>query len=220
MKEAIDNDIPAFLLEAGAVPDYNILVKLYSQLSGRPQNFVNQIWERSTKKAMRQMNVDKEDVDQMKEKDKQNFWMVVNNMTREQLKMSKAYNGMNINDILTHSLVEPDIRNSMYVKPKLSGSRVIRGKTITSIPWENESREHFQSIKPKDPSYKGKIVDCPSVVVTCDCKRYQFYWEYALHHNLAAKIIHCNGNPPIITNPLLVPGCCKHLYVIMQALKG
>jgi hypothetical protein len=55
--------------------------------------------------------------------------------------------------------------------------------------------------------------------VDCDCEWFKFYCEYALWSHGASKIRRCNGEPPVVTNPSLVPMCCKHVYAILKLIK-
>ncbi len=66
---------------------------------------------------------------------------------------------------------------------------------------------------------KGKKVSQQrKVLVTCDCGNYTFVWEYANTVNGASRIKHCNGQPPIVTNPTFRPGLCKHLSALAQTI--
>jgi Fe-S cluster biosynthesis and repair protein YggX len=57
-------------------------------------------------------------------------------------------------------------------------------------------------------------------VVVHNCERHVYKWEYALWHHGASQIIFGNGKPPVLTNPSLVPGCCKHVYRILTAMRN
>lgn len=56
------------------------------------------------------------------------------------------------------------------------------------------------------------------VKVTCSCPDFCFRWEYALHKQGAADIKFCNGEPPGVRNPGLIPGQCKHLVALYTEL--
>jgi len=78
---------------------------------------------------------------------------------------------MSVRDILANALKEPDIRNARYVRIRgriRQTGNVIRSTTITTVPGE-KPRLHKQEIKTRDPSYTGKMIDCPAVVISCDC---------------------------------------------------
>jgi hypothetical protein len=54
------------------------------------------------------------------------------------------------------------------------------------------------------------------VMVSCSCDDFAYRFEYALHKKGAAELKYSNGDPPIDTNPSLIPGCCKHLVKLFQ----
>ena len=51
-----------------------------------------------------------------------------------------------------------------------------------------------------------------------NCENFCYWWEYALAVHGATHIIYGNGEPPIMTNPHLVPGCCKHAVGVMRRI--
>lgn len=56
------------------------------------------------------------------------------------------------------------------------------------------------------------------VVVSCSCDDFKFVWEFALNKRRAARLDYCNGEPPVDTNPRLIPGCCRHIACFSQKL--
>lgn len=65
--------------------------------------------------------------------------------------------------------------------------------------------------------FSGKNVN---VIVSCTCENHMYMWEYALTHFSASFIKYGNGDPPLVTNPALIPACCKHLnYVFNHIMK-
>ena len=50
----------------------------------------------------------------------------------------------------------------------------------------------------------------------CDCENFTYTWEMALARKQSAVRFKSNGMRPVITNPLMKPGLCKHL---VQAVK-
>lgn len=143
----------------------------------------------------------------------------------DRLMFKKGTTGMNITDFTEKFVsVEPDLVNARYVrllgykhviyKDRLS----IFTKTITTIPGE-KPRKHFQLVYPRNRNYNGPLYKCPRIVVTCDCKRFLFMWEWALWNQGAAEIIHSNGKPPYQKNPNFLPSGCKHLLVVLNAVK-
>lgn len=51
-----------------------------------------------------------------------------------------------------------------------------------------------------------------------NCENFCYWWEYALAVHGATHIIYGNGEPPIMTNQHLVPGCCKHAVGVMRRI--
>ena len=59
--------------------------------------------------------------------------------------------------------------------------------------------------------------------VSCFCERFKFHHEYALNYHGMAHIIHCNGEPPLKTNPTFRASfagiqVCKHVYALAMKL--
>lgn len=55
-----------------------------------------------------------------------------------------------------------------------------------------------------------------NLLVSCSCENFMYMCEYALTKYNASWIRYCNGEPPRITNPGLVPLVCKHIYRAFQ----
>ena len=55
-------------------------------------------------------------------------------------------------------------------------------------------------------------------VIAHNCENYVFTWEYANAAHGASRIVYGNGEPPVVTNPGLVPGLCKHLVAVATTL--
>ncbi len=53
--------------------------------------------------------------------------------------------------------------------------------------------------------------DRDKVKLSCNCMDFVFRWEYALFRKGGADIHYGDGTAPENTNPMLNPGCCKHL---------
>lgn len=112
--------------------------------------------------------------------------------------------------------------NGAYVKPVKLKIRVNNGirhySTVTRTVDENEGkpRKHIQSIYLMNQS-KLSINNC-RVHVSCDCDFFLYYCEVALFRIGSASIIYSNGKAPNVTNPRMIPFCCKHLYVVMKKL--
>ncbi len=88
--------------------------------------------------------------------------------------------------------------------------------TITKMPGQR-SRTHKVLVN-MEPGYAGSFGRCPEVTLDCTCARYLYVWNYALdEHGLAIRN-RTNYEPPTITNPEEVPGCCKHAVVALRHL--
>jgi hypothetical protein len=133
--------------------------------------------------------------------------------------------GMTIEQILHFAPAEPDIRNAQYVSFEelqnvgMLNHPMIISRTITAIP-DEEERHHYQMVRPRNASYRGTLFKCPAVVIECDCARFLFMWEWALHHHGAAEILHSNGDAPDYMNPEYIPGCCKHQYIMLNFIRS
>lgn len=55
--------------------------------------------------------------------------------------------------------------------------------------------------------------------VSCSCADFTYRWEVALEDRGAADIEYSNGDQPTMTNPVLVPACCKHLVALFNSVK-
>jgi hypothetical protein len=107
------------------------------------------------------------------------------------------------------------------VEIKLKTGPFILAKTITSIPGQ-KPRKHNQVIylnkfmtSTEDllPKLSKEKIRC-----TCDCARFVYNWEYALARRKAAEIKFGNGEPPVKTNPRMIPAPCKHLVKVLTRI--
>ena len=87
---------------------------------------------------------------------------------------------------------------------------VYRFETITVHPDTPPNRSHYFTVRPADMLYKGPVSRAPSVIIQCDCPRYMFVYEYAMWYRGAGYLERSNKEYPIVTNPSLRPGACKH----------
>lgn len=55
-------------------------------------------------------------------------------------------------------------------------------------------------------------------VISHNCENFVFTWEYANAAHGASRIVYGNGEPPVVTNPQLAPGLCKHLVAVATRL--
>lgn len=56
--------------------------------------------------------------------------------------------------------------------------------------------------------------------VSCSCEDFTFTFEVALHKKDAAEIEYSNGELPLIRNPKMIPGACKHVIKLLQTIKS
>ena len=52
--------------------------------------------------------------------------------------------------------------------------------------------------------------------VSCTCENFMYFWEYALAQIGASSILFGNGEPPVIMNPSMRTGGCKHVIRVLQ----
>ena len=119
---------------------------------------------------------------------------------------------------IVNNTFRTDRRNAEFVRP--AGLKIqswgYEMRTITKKPKE-AIRRYVVSVRlPTD--YVGHLSRCKDVKVDCTCSRYMFVWNYALNKAGAAIVDRTNGEPPVVTNPNLKPGICKHGLIALQFL--
>lgn len=124
--------------------------------------------------------------------------------------------GRGINAIqFIKKVAKTQLKNSKYVAIKSvqihKTKPLIKFTTVTREPGQ-DPRIHVQRIYAADSNYKGRLCECPALKIACDCGNALFMWEVSDALKGAADIIYSNGAFPIITNPSLRPGCCKHIF--------
>lgn len=50
----------------------------------------------------------------------------------------------------------------------------------------------------------------------CSCENFTYQWEVALTRKQSAVRFKSNGMRPVVTNPLMRPGVCKHLLAALK----
>ena len=80
-------------------------------------------------------------------------------------------------------------------------------------------RPHKVIIIGKDANKQTVTKDKQKVLISCDCENYVYTFEYANAQHGSSKIIYGNGDPATSTNPSNHPGCCKHLFAVLELLK-
>lgn len=84
---------------------------------------------------------------------------------------------------------------------------------VYSVPDTGTGRIHTCSITIKGMKNKFSDIKVP-VVVSCNCENYMFTWEVANNKKGSSEIEFSNGELPLMTNPSLVPGLCRHLVCL------
>jgi hypothetical protein len=121
-------------------------------------------------------------------------------------------------DIIAHSF-PLDRRNTRFVAPS-SYAKTPSGYKITTVTKIGGQRSRLHKVLiDMDKDFEGEFNDSPSVKILCDCMRFLYVWNWALHHKDAAIKDLTNGEPPVITNPGESPGVCKHGVVALRLLQ-
>lgn len=137
----------------------------------------------------------------------------------------KAENGMSISQILSNAQYEPDTVNARLVRVRTAKIRRLNdGRALcdltTATQYPNNRRHiHRQMVWSRDVGDTSPLSLCHHIMVTCDCNRFQYVWEYALTENGASKVIHGDGSPPDETNPQHLAAPCKHLLRVLWIIK-
>lgn len=134
---------------------------------------------------------------------------------------------MSLDQLLTNTAsFEPDHKNTKYVKisrVQKINSNIYRITTLTRIPAgvpgypKGHMGRHLVVVE--DLSGAGFVDSKTPVQVSCGCDRFKFKWEWALHRQGAAQIIHSNGAAAVVTNPRGIPCACKHIFLALLYLK-
>jgi hypothetical protein len=106
-----------------------------------------------------------------------------------------------------------------------SGLPAIKAITITNDPYRKDKviRKHKTFIIGAETDDDNNPVDKPinkhkKVICSCDCESWVFTFENAVAEHGASRIVYGNGEPPVVTNPSLAPGLCKHLVAVATKL--
>ncbi len=125
---------------------------------------------------------------------------------RQLLKATPPYIQANAQEVIIREL-----------KPAVSrgGFPGVKSK-ILSVGNRGTKHQYRATIVGKEtdiPLYKQK-----HVIVSCECEFFLYYCEYALTHWGSAVIKYSNGEPPVHTNPGLLPLMCKHLTQLAKTV--
>lgn len=117
------------------------------------------------------------------------------------------------------------IQNAKYVKlTQMQSGRNAEGFAyIASRARSTKVVTHQGKLMPlaNSPTYLTAIMFLDSKLnckVTCSCPDFMFMWEVALNNKGAADIDYSNGAAPIMKNPRMVPGVCKHTVALYQRI--
>lgn len=99
-----------------------------------------------------------------------------------------------------------------------TGKPVLRGIMWTNDPYRPTKvrRYHETYIIGLDADQKKPIHRHTKVLVQCTCEAYVYTYEYANAYFGAAYMLYCNGEPPVMKNPGLAVGLCKHLVALSK----
>ena len=104
------------------------------------------------------------------------------------------------------------------VRKKKDGDYYVQlSRTLTSPAKPGDKpRKHSQRIDiltegVRDPRARNALLK-----ISCDCEAFKFFFEVALHRRGAADIRFSNGEKPVVTNPQLTPGACKHCVRLLE----
>lgn len=139
-------------------------------------------------------------------------------LTRKGMTLRKLLRGTP--KLMVNNSIDVELLELKKTKTK-SGMPAIKAVSITNDPWRPGKviRKHKTFIIGADQDEEGNPSKKPvnkhkKVIVSCDCENYVFMWEYANAAHGASRIVYSNGEPPIVTNPGLAPGLCKHLVAV------
>lgn len=112
---------------------------------------------------------------------------------------------------LTHTKTKtgmPAISAVAYTNDRYRPMKVRRNHTIYVIGLDKVS------VTDPAPAFDKPINKHRKVLVSCQCESYVFVWEYANAAHGASRIVYGNGRAPVVTNPRLATGMCKHLVAV------
>lgn len=113
-----------------------------------------------------------------------------------------------------------EVEAHRYKKKKTAtGKPALHGIMWTNDPYKPGGirRYHETYIVGLDESgAKTPVHKHRRVLVQCTCENFVYYWEYANASHGCSRLIYCNGQIPVWTNPLMVPALCKHLIALAK----
>jgi len=126
--------------------------------------------------------------------------------------------------LMMNNSVDVEILELKRTKTR-SGLPAIKAITVTNDPYRPTKviRKHKTFIIGAELDAELNPADKPvnkqkKVICSCDCENFVFTFEYANAASGASRIVYGNGEPPVVTNPTMAPGLCKHLVAVATRL--
>ena len=142
-------------------------------------------------------------------------------LTKKGLTLRKLIRGtprLMINNAVDVELEAFDIVKTRSGMPAISGVAV----TYDTFRQDKVKRPHKCFIigmdrdKTNSPDTTKPVNKHTKVLVSCACESFVFTWEYANAVYGCSRIVFGNGAPPVMMNPSLAPGLCKHLVALAR----
>jgi hypothetical protein len=130
--------------------------------------------------------------------------------------------GLTLKKMMHESLII-DLNNSKNVHV-LGTKFTLSAKGRKAVIGTCQSVQTKASHKPE--KYKCSIIgledegplSAQKCMVSCPCERFTYYYEVALTKKGASKVKYSNGDMPVVTNPNMLTGMCKHLIALSKEL--
>lgn len=123
--------------------------------------------------------------------------------------------------LFINNAVDVDAHGAVKRLRTKTGKPMLRGIMWTNDPYRpfKVRRYHETYIIGLDDNQDKQVHTHRKVLVQCQCEAFVFNFEYANATVGASRLIYSNGQPPVYTNPGLMPGLCKHLVALMKIAK-
>lgn len=123
--------------------------------------------------------------------------------------------------LFINNAVDVDAHGAVKRLRTKTGKPMLRGIMWTNDPFRpfKVRRYHETYIIGLDDNQDKMVHTHRKVLVQCQCEAFVFNFEYANATVGASRLIYSNGQPPVYTNPGLMPGLCKHLVALMKIAK-
>lgn len=137
----------------------------------------------------------------------------------------KTRKGMSVKSILRNRTADViNLGREIIVDNSKRGKTMKGFPTFTMMCWHRDPLRPFATRRDHEVTVIGldsqtdPISKQSRIYVSCDCEDWVFRWEYAVAKCGATKILYGNGDAPVMTNPMEVPGCCKHLSHALEVI--